>query len=719
MLSELIGALLAAALVALIPGWFWTKLLLPHSSPSSRDLYVQLSYSLALSMALVPAVALLPTRLLGMGVSLSVTLGCVGVVFFGGVGAYLFFGGEKKGLEEPLAPSAAAPLGVLSLMLVALAFGLALGVAFGVVPSVPVRPPITVGVVPNMGVLLAIALLVFFAGLVHLLESGQVQPQERPFAPRRPSVVLAQRLLLPVVLLLALLRGYLGPVLHDWPFIRGVDHYSHAVMTELMMTKGRIEPYLIYPPGFHTLTAMVCRLTGLEPLELFPLLAPLLLLLPALALYALARRLWGWHYGVAAALFSVLLGGTYLHFAEARYPNFVASQFLMVVGVGALVSFYASPTIRGGLLLAILGSSVVLYHQIASYSLAVLLAVVGVVLVPYLLIRDRKKAVALVGSLGLLGLLSVLYAWDTYDLPQAVAGMLGGSGSSTTGTAVTMAIGTQDPYPLNLLAGDMVSQAVAWLGLLGVLLVAGELVRRRLEVPQTLAYLTLLLWTVLLFVGSRTPLSGFPDRFERDLGIPLAVFAAFAFVAILRSLPGSRSKQVPAVFVASLTVLLASTLVGVRVVSSLESASDPSVQMTMTPEIAAAGEWLREHNEGGNIMVSPHVNQVPSRMMLAMGHYSALQSFEVWQIERPRDLPPTGAQPLKDVFWVMRHPQGGRTDEILKKYDVRYIVLYKNMPDRPTIDYWKGFEARPELYRTVFENEDVLIVTRRETASAD
>jgi len=250
-----------------------------------------------------------------------------------------------------------------------------------------------------------------------------------------------------------------------------------------------------------------------------------------------------------------------------------------------------------------------------------------------------------------------------------------------------------------------------------VLLVGGELLRRRVEVPQTLAYLTLIFWVVLLFVGSRTPLSAFPQRFGRDLCVPLAVFAAFGFLAIVRSL-GQR-KQVAAVFVASLTVLLASTLVGVRVVSSLESASDPSVQMTMTPEIAAAGEWLREHNEGGNIMVSPHVNQVPSRMMLAMGHYSALQSFEVWQIERPRDLPPTGDRPLRDVLWTMNHPKGERTDQILEEYDIRYIVLYKNMPDRATADYWKNFEARPGLYRTVFENGDVLIVTRRETASAD
>src|SRR5215216_3154257 len=658
MLYELIRALLAAALVALLPGWFWTRVLIPSSSSSSSssDLYERLTYSLALSMALVPAIALIPTRLFGMGVSLSVTVVCVGVVFFSGLGVSLLVGSAKEGTEEPLG-SPPHMLGMLTLGLLAAAFGLGLGVVAGVVPGVQIRPPVSVSLAPGMGVMFAIALLVFFAGLVYLVES-RPEPQDWPVGPRRPLVVLAQRLLLPAVLVLALLRGYVGPVLHDWPFIRGVDHYSHAVMAELMMTEGKIEPYLIYPPSFHTMTAMICRLTALEPLEVFPLLAP------------------------------ILLGGIYYYYNDAMYPNLVAAQFLIVLAVAALVRVYAQPSIRSGLLLALLGSSVVLYHQVSSLYLAALLALVGVMFVPYLLVKDRGRGVVLLCSLALLGLLSVIYAWDTYDLPQAVAGLLGGSGSSATDDAVSMAIGTQPPYSLDVLAGVMVSQPVVWLGLL-----------------------------VLLFVGSRTSLSGFPQRFGRDLCVPLAVFAAFGFLAILRSL-GQR-KPVAAVFMASLTVLLASTLVGVRVVSSLESASAPSVQMTMTPEIAAAGEWLREHNEGGNIMVSPHVNQVPSRMMLAMGHYSALQSFEVWQIERPRDLPPTGDRPLRDVLWTMNHPKGERTDQILEEYDIRYIVLYKNMPDRPTADYWKGFEARPGLYRTVFENGDVLIVTRRETASAD
>jgi hypothetical protein len=321
--------------------------------------------------------------------------------------------------------------------------------------------------------------------------------------------------------------------------------------------------------------------------------------------------------------------------------------------------------------------------------------------------------VALFLSLALLGLLSVVYAWETYDLGGTVAGIFGGaSGSNSTGAAVAMAVGTQPAYPLDFLLGNMVSQPVAWLGLLGVFLVAGELLWRRTDPPQTLAYLTLLLWALLLFVGSRSPLTGFPQRFGRDLCVPLAVFAALGFVVVLRSLSGSR-KEAGAVFVASLAVLLSCTLVGVRTASSLQIASGPSVQMTMTPEISAAGEWLRVHNEGGNIMVSPHMNQVPSRMMLAMGGYSALQSFEPYQIENPRDLPPTGPEPLEDVLFVMTHPVAERTDRLLQEHDVDYVVLYKDMPDRWVVDYWKAFEARPDLYRAVFENGDVLIVARR------
>ena len=459
------------------------------------------------------------------------------------------------------------------------------------------------------------------------------------------------------------------------------------------------------------MTAMVSRLSGLGPLEIFPVLAPILFLLPTLACYTLARRVWGRPYGVAAALFSgVLLGGTYYYYNDAMYPNLVTSQFLLVLTIAALAGLYAAPSPRAGLLFALLGSSIVLYHPVASLYEAVLLVPVAACFVPYLLARERKKGLVLLASLALLGSLSVVYAWDTYDLPKAFAGIMDGSGAGASATAVGMAVGTQAPYPLGFLVGTMIVQPVVWLGLLGAIFVVTDLLGRRVGRPQALAYTTVLLWTLLLFAGSRMPLTGFPQRFGRDVGIPVAILAAVAFVAILRSL-GPRRPAV--VFAASLVVLLAGSSVAFRTVQSLEGAAAPSVQLTITPGIDAAGAWLQEHNDGGNIMVSPHANQVPSRMMLAMGGYSALQSFEPWQISRPRDLPPTGPQPPQDVLWVMRHPDGDRARQLLAEHDVRYIVLYKNMPDRPTLDYWRNFKALPGTYRAAFENDDVLIVARR------
>ena len=692
MLSDLIKALPAAVVVGVVPGWFWAKLL-----RASADRAERFTYSVALSVALVPAVILIPARLFGTGVTLAVAIASPLVVFFLGLAAYARFG-PAKGSDEPLAPPP-APLGLLTLVLLVAGFGLALGAV--------------AGAVSGTGVLIAIALMVFFAGAVHLIEprqqpAPQVDPRERLAGSRRLPAVLARHLLLPAVLALTLLRGYFGPVLHDWPFIRGVDHYSHAVMAELMMTVGEIEPYLIYPPGLHTLTALISRLSGLDPLAIFAVLGPALLLLPALSCYVLGRRLWGWEYGVVAAFScGVLVGGTYYYFDDAMYPNLVGSQFLLVLAIAALVGVYSVPSVRGGLLLAILGSSVVLYHQVSSLYLVLLLAFIATLLLPYLLARERRTGLTLLASLALVSALSILYVWDTYDLPQAVAELLGGSEGGDTATAVSMAIGTQLPYNLDYLIGAIISQPVAWLGLLGAALLVADPKCWRSK-PGAFAHFTLLLWAVIMFFGSQTAYSGFPQRFGRDLGIPLALFAAFAFVPILGSL--LKQKKPAAVLAATVAVALAGSLIGLRAVQSFEQSAGPSPLLMITPQIASAGDWLREHNEGGNIMVSPHFGHVPSRMMLAMGHYSALQSFPPERIAHPRDLPPTGPEPLRDVLWVMNHPADEHSQRLLKQHDVRYVVLYKDLPTSPPLYHWQTFKAYPEMYKVAFENRAVLIL---------
>jgi len=689
LIGDLLQTLPAVLLIGVLPGWFWTRLLL-----RSDDLAERLAYAIALSITLVPTAALLQTYLFTTGVTLTVTLVAAALVFFAGLALYLLSGPARKDGEPVCSPP--APPSVVTLVPLVAALALALAMFLGLAPGVWLMIPI--------------AVLVLAAGAAYVWAPGgrdQVAAAPENGRPTAPAVRYA---VLGVVLLLVLARGYLGPIVNGWPFPRGIDRYEHAVMAGMMMNNGSNESFMLYPPGFHLLTAMISRLSGFGPMEVFPILAPTLPLLCALACYALARRMWGWEYGVVAALASgLLLGSTYLQFEEARLPNFIGEYFLIVLAVAALIGLYASPGVRGGMLLALLGSSTVLYHQIAGYTLAVLLGVISVSFLPYLLLRDRRRGVYLLLSLAVLGLLSVFYAWDTYDLPNLAAGMLGSSETGRGGEAVAMAIGTKPANgPGHFLM--TLSHPILWLGLLGLFMLAGHENTR--GTPDTLARLTLFVWALLLFFGSLTSYSGFPDRFERDLGVPLALLAALALVTLLRVPPALGPAGRGALATVVLAVALSATLVGAQSVQSLQQAAGPSTRPKDRPapaDVVAAGTWLGEHNNGGNIVSTPYLDYVPSRGMLAMGGYTRMQSYDAARIERARDLPPFGAGPMWDALHILNNPTGERTARLIKENDVRYIVFYRGSLDAD----WRLYALHENLYRTVFQNESVIIFAPR------
>lgn len=688
---DLMRALPVALIVCVLPGYFWSRLLC-----GGEDRAVRIAYSTALSITLVPAVALAQIRILGTGLTFTLAASSVLIVLVAGFIAYAKFGPAKES-ETPLAKRPSPPQ-LPALILFGLAFAWAL-----------------VGHViwlPGWVVWSGASLLLVSGGATALLNKSGQNPSADSEASGETggdwgeSIGTAARYaLLSLVLLLALARGYLGPVLQDWPFLRGDDQYEHTVMTEMMISGGSTADFMLYPPGIHLMMAEVSQLSGLGPLKIFAVLAPALLVPPTLALYALARRLWGWEYGLAAAFFyGVLSGGAYWYLEHGRYPNIIAAQFLMVLALAALFRLHDSLSWRSGLLLALLGSSVVLYHQVGSLYLAVLLGFAALLFLPHALLQERSRSFALVLWLGLLGILSTLYAWNTYDLPRIASNILGGQEASRGGEAVSMAIGTKPPESLNDLI-ELTSQPVLLLGLLGAM----YLIFNRCGGTDTtgiLVRVVLVFWASLMFIGSRTSYSGFPDRFERDLGVPLALLAALAFVTITRSLT---RRSTLAVIVASLTVIVAGTLIQHRAYESLIFASEPSGQLTMSQRVASAGDWLEENNTGGNIVVSPYVDRVPSRGLLAMGGYTKMQSYDEFRIRLGRDIPPSGTEPLWDALWLLEHPEGKKTQKLLDEYDISYIVISKMDPAKE----WQAFKDRKDLYRSVFENKSAIIFAPR------
>jgi hypothetical protein len=778
--ADLIRAVLAALAGAVLPGYFWAAVLRPTSGLGER-----LAYSTAISMASVPVVAVVIARASGGGVTLWVALVSVLVVF--GAGALVYrLKGPAPGSASPvlslpapardprvLALIAAAlvvalvamaernpPVALLLLIALALLAGGALlawprsaaepgpsapaGGSPGTPPGRPGQPGGQPG--PSAGAPGATegeraslgadpappgggqsASAAAAAGARTPTATAQPAPKPSPKprpsaapAPQRPfglSLNLVRDGGLAVVLALTALRTYSGVIQHDWPWIRGGDEFSHAVMAEQMLAHGQYNTYLIYPPGFSALTAVVCRFAGLAPLKLFPVLAPMLVVVTALGAYALATRLWGWEFGLgAAALSGLVLTGAYNGFAEGRYPDLISAYFLLTMTVAALVTLYEAPGWRSGVLVAVVGATPVLYHSVATLYLVVLLAVVAVICLPYLLyVRRAREARLLVLSLAAVAVLSACYGVYIY--------FLGKSGvSHSTSSAVSIVLGSQPASGPGAVFKEL-GPPIVWFGLIGVAALAAML--RRLARPaQVLAVLTVLGWCVIMYLGSRTAADGFPQRFERDLGAPLSVTAAFGVGLIVRSLAARRltslggrreargqgDHSVLAVAAATTAVLAGVMLLWQT--GHAVSASDKSAGKIVTAPVAAAGQWLARHNTGGNIISTPNMNPgVTNRGVLALGGYTGLQSYQAYRIAHPRSLPTAGKTPLLDSQEVLRDPQSCKSGNILVNQDVRYVVLYKIHGGADLA----GFSADPSRYQRAFDNSTVIIYATHRT----
>jgi len=684
---DLARAALAAVAAGVMPGYFWAIVLRPTGGLAER-----LTYSTVLSMASVPAVALTLARLAGTGITLWIAIGSVALVLGSGAVA-LVTRGAARGPAAPVLPRPAAMTGTGTLVLIAAA----LAAAVAALLHVPASGLLLIAV----AVALAVAGVFAARALGPATDGppGRAAPAaaDRPAPPARAGW---RALALAAVLGLVAVRAYTAVIRFDWPYVRGGDQFSYAVMAEQMLSHGSYATFMIYPPGFSTLTAVICRLSGLTPLALFPVLAPSLLVLIALGAYALATRLWGWEYGVvAAALTGLVLTGAHTGLAQGRYPDLIAAYFLMVMFVAALITLYELPSLRSGLLVTVTGASVVLYHPVASIYLALLLALVAVTGLPYLLRKGlRRDAGILLLTLVAVAALSACYAAYTYNLGDIL------TGSSATSAAVTSDLGTQSaPAAAHILTE--LGPAIVWLGIFGVAALAAGL--RYLRTPaQVLAAITVLGWCAVMYVGSRTALDGFPQRFERDLGAALCIAGALGAGIIMQSviaLQATRRTLTVAASLAAASLLI--VLVGLPAAGNLLTDSNARGNV-LSHAVASAGDWLRQHNTGGTIISTPGMNHgITNRAVLALGGYTGLQSYFPRRLRHPRSLPPAGRQPLLDSEQVLSQPASCKSAGILDRNDVRYVVLYKFNQQADLA----GFSAASRQYRPVFQDSSVII----------
>jgi len=682
MLFDLIRAACAALAAAVLPGYFWAVLLRPAGGLAER-----LAYSTALSMAAVPAVALVLIHLANSGLTLWIAIVAPVTVLISGLAA-VRVAGAATGTADPILPGPQAISDPRALAVLALAF---LAALLSVVP-----------VLASAWLVLGVLALLVLAAVLAGLAAPAAPEVARPTRHRTPGQWPRLRgPVLAAVLVAIAVRAYEPAIRYDWPSVRGADHFSHAAMAEQVLAHGGYPTYLIYPPGLPALSAVLSRLSGLEPLALYAVLAPSLLVLTALGAYALAARLWGPDTGIAAAALSgLVLHGAYGGLIDGRYPDLVSAYFLITMAVAALLTLYQSPSVRSAALAAVIGATPVLYHQVATLYTALIVVLAVVTALPYLWWRGQRREAGLV-LLALTGLvlIATCYAWYTYGLGWPLVH------HAASSDAVSMVLGTQTPStPIHVLTE--LAPPIVWLGLLGVVLLALSL-RGRLTSAQWLAVVTLLAWCALMYLGSRTAADGFPQRFERDLGAPLSVAAAFGLAVLGASLWAAwqRTQSRPAAAGALVLALATVLAIGTTTVQMVQSEWRPTRRLP-NRAVLAAGAWLWQHNTGGTIVATGINAHLTERAVLAMGGYPGLMYYGRGPSTGARSLPPAGLRPLIESQEVLEYPGSREAEQAINREDIRYIFLY--LGNSQDFDLG-GFRADPARYRQVFQNAAVVI----------
>jgi hypothetical protein len=717
MLVDLIRAFCAAVVAVALPGYFWAVFLRPTCGLAER-----LAYSSAMSMAVVPVVALVLARIAHSGITLWIAIASVGIVLGSGLLAVIIKG-AARGSADPIFPKPQVIRDTRALVLIAVACLAALvwGVRGYPRPGWLILPILALLVLAAvLGVRTATPVATPSAATVNAATpapaaapAGATAPArgrpaaEPPAAPatagrdrdtRRPPLWHAAAL--GIVLVLTAVRAYAPVIRFDWPSVRGLDHFSHAVMTEQMLAHGSYPTYLVYPPGFSSISAVVSRLSGLAPLTLFAVLAPALLLLTVMAAYALATRLWGPWYGVAAAALSgLVLTGAYRGFADGRYPDLVSAYFVLPMGVAALLALYQSPSLRSAALAAVLGASPVFYHSVATLYEAIILVLAAALSLPYLLYLRRRADARMVGlALAATLVLSTCYAWITYGLGWPIVR------HAASSAAVSMVLGSQPAPPAGHLLTEL-SPAMVWIGVLGAALLALSL-RYEHRPAQVLAGAMILLWCLVMYLGSRTAADGFPQRFERDLGAPLSVVGGLGLGVILSSLwvAWQRAKLTPVAAASLAAASLAILAGGVQIFRAVRGEAHPAPLLSRPVE--AAGDWLHRHNSGGTIVSTVLNKGITERAALAIGGYPGLMYYGRRVGADARSLPTAGRKPLIESQEVLAHPGSCAAAKAIADEDVRYVLLYKKASQEFDLE---AFRANGRSYREVFENQAVII----------
>ncbi|MCC2631329.1 MAG: hypothetical protein K0S20_28 [Patescibacteria group bacterium] len=342
---------------------------------------------------------------------------------------------------------------------------------------------------------------------------------------RRPEVsTVANRLWLPglmAVFSIAFLVLYSHSYAYfGYPSAPGGDLYNHFLHIRELQNGGIAHFYEGYPKFFHLLVLAGMSLTGLDPLKVMLYMVPLVLLGSALASSWLAYRLGGKVAAFTAFMLMLFVSGQPLQtLYDGGFPNTIAAHIIAPFFLG-FVALYLQAKYRKWLLAAFFtGFLLVSTHAFTA-------VYIGLTIVS--LIFLYKKIFWKYGLPFMILCLLFLLTPVAQPLRSILASVIRLK-SDFPWVAVVGKLDNPNAIWRLVDYPEGINYFIVYAGIIGTALLAYQAYQKKEKAP--LSYMVFV-WIILLFVGSRLEVLGFPVRLARDLATPLTIAASIVVATV-------------------------------------------------------------------------------------------------------------------------------------------------------------------------------------------
>lgn len=341
-------------------------------------------------------------------------------------------------------------------------------------------------------------------------------------------------LLLFLGFVLQLYLVYFGYIHYHYLVPPGSDAIQHYRIIQTILDTGQIN-FISYPPGFHVLTILASKVSGVDTFSILTYWTPILVLLPSLSMFFLLKQLFDNRVSTLATLI-FLLGSAYplYGFIDGNYPNILAYGVLGILMFGFIIRFLKTKRYINLIISSLLLLAIALIHHFTFINILLILLVFfliqGVSLIAGKKIQAKIWCWQFFAGLIAFMIMAVTLYFSIKFYGDTILKFANGFISNTPALKNEY---LNEPLNFNEYA-TLAGELVWFLGLGGLFYL---LISSFKAGPEAKAKQLVLIWIAYFFIMSRLDATALPARFARELAPALVVAIAFLLNYLLNLNP--------------------------------------------------------------------------------------------------------------------------------------------------------------------------------------